>query len=94
MAARRCGACGLDWPTKDAYRECPKCDGKTSYFVNARPMDEDEADRLRLRIDFDRFYDEIWEPSRRGPTPEEQGAAEARELVAKWRGILPLLRGD
>lgn len=81
MAARRCGICGVNWPTDfKEYDKCPSCGQKTSYMSDEDPDPPDDL--------FERFYWDNWdaERERRGdPSPELLGAIDAAEQLTKER---------
>lgn len=83
MSARRCSTCNYYWPHTSEYARCPTCGERTDSLADTRPMSRDEAKRIAARAEFDRRYEHREaERLRRGePTPEELGAAEAREII-------------
>lgn len=84
MAARRCSRCSLNWPVLDAFKRCPVCEGRTWSAANAEPMTADEAKVAVREAQFERYY-EKHDEEREGPTPEVEGAQEAREIIALER---------
>ena len=57
MAAYRCSRCSLDWPVQATYRTCPVCAQQTWSNASATAMAPPEANGVRLRAEFDRYYD-------------------------------------
>lgn len=84
MAARRCSRCALDFPHLSRWSRCPVCGEKTDSLAEVRPMSESEARSVAAHAEFDRLYERReQERRRRGePTPEDLGAAEAKEIIA------------
>ncbi len=84
MSARRCSRCSLNFPHATRWGRCPVCGEKTDSLADARPMSEQEARSVAAHAEHDRHYARREaERRRRGePTPEELGAAEAREIIA------------
>lgn len=87
MPARRCTTCAVDWPTTKIrldgkywdFQQCPKCGEPTWVGQNIDPLSTADAAREMLRHWFNEFYD-AWDEARVGPTPEDVGRAEAREI--------------
>ena len=80
VATRRCNTCCLSWPDEEDYLRCPECRRKTYRYQNKTPMPVEEAESRRSHALFDRYY-ELRESERRGPTPEDLGAADAQEFL-------------
>jgi predicted amidophosphoribosyltransferase len=85
VATRRCSACAANWPTDNRYTTCPTCGEKTDYMGTASAMSRREALHLVFEAHYERREQER---IRRGdPSPEEIGAAEARELIELERAV-------
>ena len=73
MAALHCGDCGILWPVDFAhYRQCPSCEGSTSYQVFAKPIDRVDAMSMRCHYMFDRYLQK----------KEAQARAEFEAIIA------------
>jgi len=56
-------------------------------MTNATALSIEEAKVRVSEIQFGKFYDQTWEPKRKGPDPEEAGRREASELAKAWREV-------
>lgn len=79
-ACLRCSTCGTDWPSFHEYRVCPRCRERTDAMSNGTPLTLQEASKLKRQLEFERMY-EARERSRVGPSPEQLGREEAREIL-------------
>ena len=72
----RCSLCSINWPHKDEYKQCLYCETFCSPMnkkVDDQLIAEDEAERIKVHIDFDKYY---------GDRESKRMAAEADELAA------------
>lgn len=83
--AFRCKWCDVEWPNSPDYLICPVCRTRT-LFGAGNPLTNAEARSIVRGTEFDEFYRER-EGEREGPTPEEVGEAEARDLIEKWKEV-------
>jgi len=86
MAAWRCDLCLTNWPMTTEFKTCPDCQQRCSGMSNAKPLTIDEAKSRKAHALFERQY-EKYDADRAGPSPEDVGKAEARELAQRWREI-------
>lgn len=84
MASHRCFRCGIEWPVSRKNVTCLRCGEKLEYAPYGIPLNLKEAEALKREIEFEQFY-EKWDAERKGPTPEEIGAQQAREIHALER---------
>lgn len=56
-AGRRCDIGCESWPDKAIYQTCPVCGEKTTRYSNLTPLPDDEAERVLLMKQFDRYYE-------------------------------------
>jgi len=77
--AYRCSRCGIEWPNQHAFRSCPSCGESCSLIANGKPLPAAEVKSMVAHLSFERMYEDR-ELAREGPTPEEIGVAEAREI--------------
>lgn len=63
--SRRCSLCAIDWPDTEDYATCPQClnDEGTDRCRGVRPLPDDEARSMKLRFQFEWFYEE-WDAAR------------------------------
>lgn len=79
MAVNRCSMCGTNWPHHKSFNRCPVCLEKTDTVVRGKPITFTEAKKLANEAEFERYYAEH-DRRRKGPSPEEIGAEEARSI--------------
>ncbi len=54
---RRCDMGCESWPDSDEYEFCHRCDEPTRRLRNLRPLDDPEANSLKLSLEFETFYE-------------------------------------
>ena len=67
---RRCAAGCQTWPVKNIYKTCPICKEPTRPVRGVEPLGEDEAKSIRLLVEFEEFYENVWVPNE-DPLPAE-----------------------
>ncbi len=94
MSSRRCALCLTEWPAGSIkhkekvyeFKRCPECGEATWSSATGQAIPHAEAVARSLRAAFERFYD-ARERKRQGPSPEELGSQEAREIIALERNL-------
>lgn len=77
MPADYCAHCKLYWPTDT--EDCPRCDKGTKRYDHTPPMPKERYERVIRECFYD--YYERREEGREGPSPEELGRKDAKEIL-------------
>jgi hypothetical protein len=80
MSARRCPGCAVYYPDFPEHKKCGVC-GRVTTLYRKRGPEPDWKERAA------EAYYKRHDEAREGPTPEELGAAEAKEIIALEQGM-------
>jgi hypothetical protein len=88
-----CPDCHTRWPHSRSYGTCPECRVPCRSASVPRVLTAGQAKSRLRQIEFVKYY-EAREKFRDGPTPEEIGAAEAREEARRIRELNEALNDE